>query len=69
MPRLPGPPRTIDPLLLGPHTVRELMQLLDERPVAVKDYGGTCTTCGDAEAHAFLRALLPGSPDNPREPR
>jgi hypothetical protein len=72
MPRLPGPQRAIDPYHLDPHTVRELMQLLDERLAAVKDYGGTCTTCGDAEAHAFLarlQALLPGGPAGPREPR
>jgi hypothetical protein len=72
MPRLPGQPRTIDPLLLDPHTLSELLQLLDERLAAVKDYRGTCPTCGDAEAHAFLarlRALLPGGPAVPREPR
>jgi hypothetical protein len=37
MPRLPGQPHTVDPLLLDPHTARELMQLLDERLAAVKD--------------------------------
>jgi hypothetical protein len=57
MPRLRCPPHTIDPFHLDPHTVSELMQLLDERLAAVKDYGGTCTTCGDAEAHAFLARL------------
>jgi hypothetical protein len=40
---MPAPPArndAVDPFHLDPHTIRELMQFLDERLAAVKDYGG-----------------------------
>jgi hypothetical protein len=42
---------------LDPVTVRELARLLGKRLADAKTYGGSCRTCHEAEAHAFLAKL------------
>jgi hypothetical protein len=56
MPRIGKRPDPLDPFDMDCRTVAELARVLDDRLRAVKTYG-SCPTCGEAEAHAFLARL------------
>jgi hypothetical protein len=56
MPRFGQRPPPIDPLDLDRTTLRELARVLDERLAAVQAFG-SCPTCHEAEAKAFLARL------------
>jgi hypothetical protein len=57
MPRVGSRPAPLDPFSLDRTTVRELVRLLAERLQQVETYSGTCKSCRDAEARAFLAKL------------
>jgi hypothetical protein len=57
MPRVGSRPAPLDPLTLDRPTVRELARNLAERLQQVETYGGTCKSCRDGEARAFLAKL------------
>jgi hypothetical protein len=57
LPRFGARPAPLDPFHLDPHTVRELTCVLAERLQQVETYGGTCKSCRDGEARAFLAKL------------
>ena len=50
-------PAPLDPFTLDRTTVRELARVLAERLQQVETYGGTCKSCRDGEARAFLAKL------------
>jgi hypothetical protein len=57
MPRFGQQPAPLDPFNLDRTTVRELARVLAERLQHVETYGGTCKSCRDGEAKAFLAKL------------
>ncbi len=57
MPRVGSRPAPLDPFDLDRNTLRELARVLAERLQQVDTYGGSCPTCREAEARAFLAKL------------